>query len=148
MRWIARKALNYTPTPDGVFMSDGSQKTLICNFIDVHSRICIDVPMAIPQCWITLSFSDSTGQKKQAIILSCMLDEERFWSLLGDLYQEEFIVHTGFEQSVRDYLLRRVAATHEFRLSETRPTRQVYLSGDRPGWGTLYDNFNKITQYS
>jgi hypothetical protein len=145
MRWANRKTLSYSLTPEGVGMHDGTQEILICDAIDVHSRICIDVPMAIPQHWITLTFSDAEGQEKQVILLDCMLQENRFWSLLGDLYQEDFRVRAGFEQSVRDYLLHRARIIHEFRLSETTPSQAVYLSDDRPGWGALYDNFKRVS---
>lgn len=128
----------------GIYVRQGlSSETLICSMIDVVSRIRINMPMAVPQTWLTLQFSDAEGEIKQALVLSSTVTGEQYWSLLGDLYQEGFVVTRGCEDLVRSWLLQQMEETYEFELCHSMPPNPVYLSSDRVGWGGLYHRFNQ-----
>lgn len=133
--------IQYQLMNDGVYCYNGQAIKMICDHIDVLSRIRIDIPGAPAQSWLILGFRSRDGEDKQAMVRGSVLGDEHFWSLLGDLLEENFRVTRGFEEQVQRYLQQRFDCIHEFDVNQTLPTNSVYLSTDRTGWGGLYNNF-------
>lgn len=133
------RTTSYRLTSIGVHLTNGDGEIMICGPLDVVSRIRINMPAALPQSWMTLSFQDIADQPKQILIQDSALDDEHYWAMLGDLDQEKFYVHRGYEEFVRDYLRKRLACTPEFELRHTIPVHSVYLGRDRPGRRSLYE---------
>lgn len=141
------KCMSFRATAIGVHLSNGTEEIMVCGPLEIVSRIRINMPSASPQSWITLAFTDSFDTPKQILIQDNALNDEHYWALLGDLYQEHFHITRGFEEVVRDYLIETLAQTHEFELKHTIPMHSVYLGSDRPGRKSLYEELisNPIT---
>ena len=135
------RSSRFRSTPFGVTLCTGNDEIMICGQLDVVSRIRINMATALPQSWMTLAFVSADEQRRQILIQDTALDDEHYWALLGDLYQEKFYINRGFEESVRDYLLQRLQQTHEFELKHTIPMHSVYLSNNKPGRQSLYESF-------
>ena len=131
---------NYFMTPAGVFRHSGMRRIRICDPLDIVARTRINLPMAVPQSWLTLQF-DANGHSEQALVLSSAIDDEGFWSLLGDLYQEGFSVTQGRESDVQQWLRQRRDDVHEFELCHSMPGPRVHLTHNRQGWDGLYNNY-------
>lgn len=135
------KCMSFRRTEIGVHLSNGREEFMICGPLEVVSRIRINMPSTSPQSWMTLAFTDSFDNTKQILIQDNALDDEHYWALLGDLYQENFHITRGFEETVRDYLIQTLAQTHEFELKDTVPVHSVYLSDNKPGRPSLYESY-------
>lgn len=133
------KCMSFRLTAIGVHLSNGRDEIMVCGPIEVVSRIRINMPTTSPQSWITLAFTDSFDNPKQILIQDHALDDEHYWALLGDLYQENFHITRGFEETLRDYLQQTLAQTREFELRHTVPVHSVYLDSNRPGRKSLYE---------
>lgn len=126
---------------DGVYRLHGHGVSLICGHIDILSRFSVAIPATAPQSWLILGFRSRGGIQKQAMVLDSVLLDEHFWSLLGDLYKEDFPVTRGCEEQVRGFLQDRCHHIHEFELNQTLPVSAVYLSTNRSAWAGLYEDF-------
>lgn len=139
------KCMSFRVTDIGVHLSNGRDEIMICGPLAVVSRIRINMPFTSPQSWMTLAFTDALENTRQILIQDNALDDEHYWALLGDLYQENFHITRGFEETVRDYLIHTLAQTHEFELRHTVPIHCVYLGSDRPGRRSLYEELVSTT---
>lgn len=135
------KCMSFRATAVGIHLSNGRDDIMICGPLEIVSRIRINMPAALPQSWMTLAFTDSYDKPKQILIQDNALDDEHYWALLGDLYQENFHIARGFEEIFRDYLIQTLAQTHEFELKHTIPIHSVYLSDNKPGRPSLYESY-------
>lgn len=135
------RSSHFRSTPIGVTLCRGQDEIMICGPLDVVSRIRINMATALPQSWMTLEYTNSEEHSRQILIQDTALDDEHYWALLGDLYQEKFYINRGFEEAVRDYLLQRLQQTHEFELRHTIPMHAVYLSNNKPGRLSLYESY-------
>lgn len=135
------KSMSFRATTIGVHLSIGKEEIMVCGPIEVVSRICINMPSASRQSWMTLAFTDSYDNQKQILIQDNALDDAHYWALLGDLYQENFHITRGFEETLREYLIQTLAQTHEFELIHTIPIHSVYLSDNTPGRPSLYESY-------
>lgn len=135
------KSGRFRQTPFGVNLCSRHDEIMICGPLDIVSRLRINMPSALPQSWMTLTYTNRDDENRQILILDTALDDEHYWALLGDLYQEGFYVNRGFEESVRDYLIYRLQQTHEFGLKHMVPVHSVYLSKNKPGRKSLYESF-------
>ncbi|MBU2098553.1 MAG: hypothetical protein KKD00_07305 [Gammaproteobacteria bacterium] len=133
------KSMSFRLTDIGVHLSNGKEEIMICGPLEVVSRIRINMPVTSPQSWMTLAFTDLHNNSKQILIQDNALNDEHYWALLGDLYQENFHITRGFEETVRNYLIHSLEHTHEFELRDTVPVHSVYLDNDRPGRKSLYE---------
>jgi hypothetical protein len=135
------KYMSFRLTSIGVHLSSGRDEIMVCGPLEIVARIRINMPSASPQSWMTLAFTDSYDRPKQMLIQDNALDDEHYWALIGDLYQENFHITRGFEEVVRGYLSQTLAQTHEFELSHTVPVHTVYLSDNKPGRPSLYETY-------
>jgi hypothetical protein len=126
----------------GVYQWHHSRWRLICSPLEIVSCIRLNLPMATPQTWITIRYELADGRSRQALVLRHVIGDDHFWPLLGDLYQDGFLVQRGCEEAVQQYLRQTLEGVYQFELHHSLPNNPIHMSSnDGPAWAGLYRQF-------